>query len=95
MYLSKVFVLAYFIAVGGNDEAGIKSNRKYFLSRGEIKNYKVLIDERNFYDQAINDSIKQYDEIKKVSTGYGNDYTTGCLLDYEYFKDNYKLIAVD
>ena len=43
----------------------------------------------------MNDIIKQYDEVKKVSTGYGNDYTTGCLLDYEYFKDNYRLITVD
>ena len=46
------------------------------------------------YDQPINDLIKQYDEIRKVSTGYGDDYTTECLLDYAYFKDNYKLIAV-
>ena len=43
----------------------------------------------------MNDIIKQYDEVKKVSTGYGNDYTTGCLLGYEYFKDNYRLITVD
>ena len=55
----------------------------------------MLIDGRNFYDQPINDLIKQYDEIRKVSTGYGDDYTTGCLLDYAYFKDNYRLIAVD
>ena len=50
---------------------------------------------RNFYDQPINDLIKQYDEIRKVSTGYGDDYATSCLLDYAYFKDNYKLAAVD
>ena len=54
-----------------------------------------MIEGRNFYDQPINDLIKQYDEIRKVSTGYGDDYTTGCLLDYAYFKDNYRLIAVD
>ena len=54
-----------------------------------------MIDGRNFYDQPINDLIKQYDEVSKVSTRYGDDYTTGCLLDYAYFKDNYKLIAVD
>ena len=54
-----------------------------------------MIDGRNFYDQPINDLIKQYDEVRKVSTGYGDDYTTGCLLDYAYFKDNCKLIAVD
>ena len=39
--------------------------------------------------------IKQYDEVRKVSIGYGDDYITGCLLDYAYFEDNYKLIAVD
>ena len=54
-----------------------------------------MIDGRNFYDQPINDLIKQCDEIRKVSTGYGDDYATGCLLDYAYFKDNYKLVAVD
>ena len=83
-----LFVLAYFIAApagaGGNtdDVAGIKYNRKYFLPRGSIKNYNVLIDGRNFYDQPINDIIKQYDEVRKVSAGYGDDYTIGCLLDY-------------
>ena len=75
--------------------AGIKNNRKYFLPRGEIKNYNALIDGRNFYDQPINDLMKQYDEIRKLSTGYGDDYATGCLFDYLYFKDNYRLIAVD
>ena len=93
--VKRLFVLAYFIADGGNDEAGIKSNKKYFLPRGEIKNYNVLIDGRNFYDQPINDIIKQYDEVRKVSTEYGDDYTTGCLLDYAYFKDNYRLTGFD
>ena len=74
---------------------GIKSNKNYFLPMGEIENYNLLIDGRNFYDQSINDIIKQYDEVRKVSTGYGDDYTTGCLLDYAYFKDNYRLIKVD
>ena len=84
-----------FIADGGNDEAGIKNKRKYFLPRGEIKNYNILIDGRNFYDQPINDIAKQYDKVRKVSIGYGDDYTTGCLLDHAYFKDHYRLIAVD
>ena len=39
--------------------------------------------------------IKQYDEVRKVSTGYVDEYTTGSLMDYAYFKDNYKLIVVD
>ena len=95
--LKILFVLAYTVAAGddADQEARIKANRKYHLSSGEIKNCNVLIDGRNFYDQPINDITKQYDEIRKVSTGYGDDYTTGCLLDYAYFKDNYRLIAVD
>ena len=92
----RLFVLAYVIARGtANDEADIKNNRKYFLPRGEIKNCNVLIGGRNFYDQPINHLIKQYDEIRKVSTGQGDDYTTGSLLYYAYFKDNYRLIAID
>ena len=54
-----------------------------------------MIDGRNFYDQAINDLIKQYDEVRKISTEHGDDYTTGSLVDYAYFKDNYRLIAID
>ena len=54
-----------------------------------------MIDGRKFYDQTINDLIKQYDEVRKVSTGHGNDYTTGSLLDYAYFKEDYRLIAID
>ena len=54
-----------------------------------------MIDGRNFCDQPINDILKQYNEVRKVSTGYGDDYTTGCLLDYAYFKQNYRPIAVD
>ena len=49
----------------------------------------------NFYDQSINDLIKQYDEVRKISTGQGDDYTTGCLLDFAYFEKNYRLIAAD
>ena len=91
-----LFVLAYFIATSDvNNEADIKNNKKYFLPRREIINYNVLIDGRNIYDQPINDLIKQYDEVRKVSTGKSDDYTTGCLLDYAYFKDNCRLIAVD
>ena len=91
----RLFVLAYVIAENvANDEAGIKNNRNYFLLRGKIENSDVLIDGRNFYDQPIIDSVKQYEEVRKVSTGQ-DDYITGCLLDYAQFKDNFKLIAVN
>ena len=55
----------------------------------------MLIDRGNFYDQPINDPIRKYDEIRKIATGKGDNYATGCLLDYGYFKKNYQLIAVD
>ena len=66
-----------------------------FFQKLKLKKYNVEIDSRNFYDQAINDSIKQYDEVRKISTGQGDDYTTGSLLDFAYFEKNYKLIAID
>ena len=71
------------------------SHTKYFLPRVNITNYNVLIDGRNFYDQPINDLVKQYSKIRKTATGQGDDYTTGCLLDYQYFKDHYNLIEVN
>ena len=78
-----------------NNIATENSHNKYFLSRLKIDNYNIEIDGRNFYDQAINDSIKQYDEIRKISIGQGDDYTTGCLLYFAYFKEKYRLMAAD
>ena len=54
-----------------------------------------MIDSRNFFDQPINSMSKTFENIGKIATGKGDDYTTGCLLDYSYFKENYKMIAVD
>ena len=71
------------------------NHRKYFLPRVNITNYNVLLDGRNFHDQPINDMIKQHDGIRKIATGQGDDYTTGCLLEYQYFKDHYNLKAID
>ena len=65
----RLFVLAYFVAAGAkNDKGGIKNYKKYFLPRAKINNYNVLTDGRSFYDQLINNLIKQYDEVRKVST---------------------------
>ena len=88
----KLFVLAY---GRENNDATENSHRKYFLPRVKIESYNIEIDGRNFYDQPINDSFKQYDEVRKVSTVQGDDYTTVCLLDFAYFEENYKLIAAD
>ena len=91
--VKRLFVLAYDNT--GNDPVTADSHRRYFLSRIKIKNYNIEIDGRNFYDQPINDSIKQYDEVRKVSTGQGDDSTKGCLLDFAYFEKNCRLIAAD
>ena len=61
----------------------------------QLKDYNVVIDGRNFFDQPINSMTKTYENIRKIAAGQGDDYTTGCLLDYSYFKENYKMIAID
>ena len=82
--VKRLFVLAY-NNTAGNNQVSVDSYKKYFLPRVKIENYNIEIDGRNFYDQPINDSIKQYDDLRKVSAGQGDDYTTGCLLDFAYF----------
>ena len=59
----------------GNNLTTENSYDKYFLPRLKIENYNIEIDGTNFYGQPINDPVKQYDEIRKISTGQGDDYT--------------------
>ena len=79
----------------GDNKVERNNHIKYFLTRVDITNYNVLIDGRNLYDQPISDQIRKYDEIRIIATGKGDDYTTRCVLNYQYFKDHYQLIAVD
>ena len=51
--------------------------------------------EKNFFDQLVKNDKITYENIRKIATGHGDDYATGCLLDYIYFKNCYKMIAVD
>ena len=60
----------------------------------EIKDCNVMIDKRNLFNQPIKNYLKTYDNIWKIATGQGDDYTTGCLLNYTYFKIYCKLIAI-
>ena len=92
--VKRLFVLAY-NNKEGDDKVSVDSFKKYFLPRFKIENYNIEIDGRNLDDQSINDSIKQYDKIRKIPTGQVSDYTTGCLLDFAYFEKNYKLIEAD
>ena len=52
-------------------------------------------DEKNIFDQPVKSDMRIYNNIRKIATGQGDGYTTGCLLDYPFFKDYYKIIALD
>ena len=54
-----------------------------------------MINGENFFDKPVQNDKVTYEKISKIATGQGDDYTTGCLLDYLYFKDSYNMIAVD
>ena len=87
--VNRLFVLSF---ENGNDRT---SHSTYYLPKVKIKNYNVMIDGRNFFDQPINSMNKTYENIRKIATGKTDDYTTACLLDYSYFEDNYKMMAMD
>ena len=77
------------------DNAHRTSYNRSFLPTVEVKFYNVINDGKNFLDQPVNHNLRTYENIRKITTGQGDDYTTGCLLDYPYFKKYYKLITID
>ena len=83
--VNRLFVLAF---ENDNDRT---SSDEYYLPTVEIKDYNIMING----DQPIKNSKVTYENIRKIATGQGDDYATGCLLDYSYFADTYKMIAVD
>ena len=74
-----------------------KTTFRYAVSaaKKEIKDYNVIIDGRYLFDQPIKNDSKTYDNNRKKVTNLGNDCTLGCLLDYIYFKEHYKVIAIN
>ena len=88
--------MVYNRLVAANDnQFNRNSQQKYYLPRNDLNEYNVFIDGRNFYDNPIENDIEKYRELKKVMIGKGEDYTAGSLLDFNYFKKHYKLVAVD
>ena len=85
--VNRLFVLAF------ENDGQKTSSKRHYIPNVEIKNYNVMIDGKNF-NQPINSMIKTYENIRKITIGQGDDYTTGFLLDYTYFK-KYKMIAID
>ena len=84
--VNRLFVLVY-----SNEDVASKKfkSKRYYLTKGIIKNYNVIINGKNFYNQPPDS-----EEIRKLKTEQGEDYTTVYLLDYEYIKNHYRLIAV-
>ena len=83
-----MFILAF------ENDTQRTSHSGYYLLRVEIKNYNIVINGENFFDQPIENKKITCDNIRKIATSYGDDYTTG-LLDYPCFIETYKIIAVD
>ena len=92
VWVNRIFALVY---PNKDDVSEIFKGKKYNLTKGIINNYIAIINGKNFYDQAIDSNIKLYKGIWNLATGQGEDYSNGCLLDYEYLKNYYRLIAVN
>ena len=67
----------------------------YYLPNVEMKDYNIMINGENFFDQPIKNNKITYENIREIATGKRDDYATGCLLNYSYFVDTCKMIAVD
>ena len=89
--VNRLFVMAYNRV---DSQPTRNGQQKYYLPRIISNKYNVIIDGINFYDNPIENNIEKYRELKKVMIGKGEDYTTGSLLDFNYF-DKHKLVAVD
>ena len=89
--VNRLFVLAF---EHDNDNDWRTSNKRYYIPNVEIKSYDVMIDGKNFFDQPVKNNKVTYKNIRKNTIGQRDDYTTGCLLDYTYFK-KYKMVTID
>ena len=87
--INRLFVLAF------EGDTQRTSHSGYYLPNVEIKDCNIMIKGENFFDHTIKNNKVTYENIRKIATGQRDDCTTGCLLDYSYFMDTYKMIAVD
>ena len=65
----------------------------YYVPNVRISDFNVLIDGKNFFDLPVKNEEETYE--KTIDMSNNNDYTTGNLIDFTYFKENYKWIAID
>ena len=78
--VNRLFVLSF------ENKDDKRSHSEYYLPKLEIKDYNIMINGNKIFDQTVNNDFKTYGNIRKVATGHGDDYITGCFLDYPYFK---------
>ena len=88
--VNRLFVLSF---QGNNNIDSRYSYSNYYVPKVEINDFNVLIDGKSFFDLPVNNAEEAYEQIIEISNN--NDYTTGNLLDFAYFKKHYKLIAID
>ena len=88
--VNRLFVLLFTRDCAGDNR---DSFSYYYVPNVEIKDFNVLIDGKSFFDLPVKNEEEAYEKIIDMSNN--NDYTTGNLLDFAYFKENYKLIAID
>ena len=87
--INRLFLLAF------ENDTQRTSAKDYYLPIVQLTVYNIMINDENFFDQPIKNDKVTYENIRKIATGKGDDHRTGCLLDYPYFKDSCKMIAVD
>ena len=85
--INRLFVLAYQNANDGQPFS------QFYLPKVLLKDFNVVIDKLAFFDLPIKTEVEGYEKIIDISRN--NEYTTGNLFDYDYFKKHYKLIATD
>ena len=78
--VNRLFVLSF------EKNGGRTSYTRYYLPLVEIKYNNAMINEQNLFDNPVKDNLIAYDNIRKIATSQGDDYITGCLLDYPYLK---------
>ena len=88
--VNRLFVLWF---TRNNAGDNIDSFSDYYVPNVEIKDFNVLIDEKSFFDLPVKNEEEAYEKTMDMSNN--NDYTTGNLLDFVYFKENCKIIAID
>ena len=86
-------LIDYLFSPRNNNTDSRYSFPNYYVPKVRINDFNILIDGKNFFDLSVKNEEETYEKITEMSNN--NDFTTGNLLDFTYFKNNYNLIAID